>query len=211
MNQGLRQRQKASRHARILEVARAYFQTNGFANVTIEEIARDSDLSVATVYNYFGTKAGILLALVSESDEILLAELDAMIRAHRGGLVPAMLEFGRVLRRHAMSYLQKPTWREILSASIHEGSADFGKTYVALDTVLIGKLSMLIKTLQADGTVAPQIDADALADCLFSLQNIRFFQFIADDEVSLDRADQLFRQDLEQLGLLFGSAGYRAD
>lgn len=207
MNQGLRQRQKASRHARILEVARTYFQANGFANVTIEEIARDSDLSVATVYNYFGTKAGILLALVSESDEILLAELDAMIRTHRGSLVPAVLEFGRILRRHAITYLQKPTWREILSASIQDGSGEFGRTYVGLDRVLIGKLGKLIRLLQARGSVSAQVNADMLADCLFSLQNIRFFQFIADDDVSEEMADTVFRQDLEQLELLFGCAG----
>ncbi len=203
MNQGLRQRQRASRHARILEVARSYFQSTGYSNVTIEDIARDSDVSAATVYNYFGSKAGILLALVSDSDDILLAELDAMIRAHKGSLVEAVLDFGRILRRHAISYLQKPTWREVLSASIQDGSGEFGRTYVSLDHVLVTKMGAMIRAMQQGGAVSTAVDADALADCLFSLQNIRFFQFIADDDISQESADAMFRRDLEQLEALF--------
>ncbi|KUJ85308.1 hypothetical protein AVO45_16250 [Ruegeria marisrubri] len=169
----------------------------------IEDIAADSDVSPATVYNYFGTKAGILLALVGESDTILIQQLDDLTDGWQGDLVPAVLEFGRILRKHAMTYLRKPTWREVVSASIHDGSGDFGRTYTALDEVLIGKMAGLIRSLQQQGTVSKEVNPDALADCLFSLQNIRFFQFIADDSVSLDDADEKFRQDLEQLSKLF--------
>ena len=54
-----------------------------------------------------------------------------------------------------------------------------------------------------DGTVNRRIDAPALANCPFSLRNIRFFQFIADDGISLEESDFRFQQDLEQLTLLF--------
>ena len=203
MNQSLRERQKASRRARILSTARQRFQDIGYAEVKIEDIATDSDVSAATVYNYFGTKAGILLALVVESDTILKQELDELAETWTGELVPAVLEFGRILRQHAMSYLQKPTWREVVAGSILEGSGDFGRTYTALDDVLVGKMELLIRALQTQGTVNRRIDPPALANCLFSLQNIRFFQFIADDGISLEDSDGRFRQDLEQLTLLF--------
>ena len=205
MNQGLRQRQKASRRARILDVAREKFQNIGFAEVKIEDIAAESDVSPATVYNYFGTKAGILLALVGESDTILIQQLDELSESWNGDLTPAVLEFGRILRKHAMSYLQKPTWREVVAASIHDGSGDFGQTYTALDDVLVGKMEGLIKSLQQQGKVSLEVDSSALADCLFSLQNIRFFQFIADDSISLADADAKFQQDLEQLSKHFAN------
>lgn len=210
MNQNLREKQKASRHARILEVARSRFQKDGYWKVTIEDVARDSELSPATVYNYFGSKPGILLALVGESDIILLAEVDALFAAHQGGLVEAVLAFGRTLRSHAISFLQKPTWREVLSTSIQEGSSEFGQTYQALDKVLIGKLATLIATLQDRGEVPATIDAAALADCLFALQNIRFFQFISDDHVTLEAADALLGRDLRQMELLFGRTEVKA-
>jgi len=206
MNQGLRQRQKASRRARILSAARKNFQEIGYAEVKIEDIAAEADVSPATIYNYFGTKAGILLALVGESDTILIERLDDLARSWNGDLVPAVLEFGGILRRHAMSYLQKPTWREVVAASIHDGSGNFGQTYSALDDVLIRKMETLIRSLQKQKTVTPMVDAAALADCLFSLQNIRFFQFIADDSISLEEADTGLQRDLEQLSALFKSS-----
>lgn len=204
MNQTLRQKQKASRRTRILNIARNRFQDVGYAEVKIEDIAADSEVSPATVYNYFGSKAGILLALVGESDTILIERLNELASEWRGELVPAVLEFGRILRQHAMTYLQKPTWREVVAASIHDGSGDFGRTYTTLDDVLIGKMEGLIRSLQDQGTVSSQVNPAALSDCLFSLQNIRFFQFIADDDISLKDADARFHQDLEQLSKLFG-------
>ena len=204
--QGLRERQKASRRKRILEVAKARFQADGYAFVTMEAIAGDADVSAVTVYNYYGSKAGLLLALVSESDELLIAQLSGIIDGKPDDLVEVVAAFGQILRQHAMSYLSKPTWREVLSASINEGSRDFGRTYMALDRVLIELLESFIRDFQARGLVTLEIDSMALADCLFSLQNIRFFQFIADDEITDAAIDETLRSDLRALRRLFRGA-----
>lgn len=201
--QGLRERQKASRRKRILEVAKARFQADGYAFVTMEAIAGDADVSAVTVYNHYGSKAGLLLALVSESDELLIAQLGRIIDGKPNDLVEVVAAFGQILRQHAMSYLSKPTWREVLSASINEGSRDFGRTYMALDRVLIELLESFIRDFQARGLVTLEIDSMALADCLFSLQNIRFFQFIADDEITDAAIDETLRSDLRALRQLF--------
>jgi len=208
MTNTLRERQKAKRRSRILEAARKKFQQHGYAAVTVEDIAQDADVSGVTVYNYFGSKAGILLALVSESDELLIRNLNQLAgrldRPGGGSLSDAVLEFGRILRQHAMSYLSKPTWREVLGASIHEGSRDFGRTYAALDEVLISLMGTVVTTLQRHGRVTEEVDVGALADCLFSLQNIRFFQFIADDELSDEQTDARLAADLRALQKVFG-------
>ena len=201
--QGLRERQKASRRKRILEVAKARFQADGYAFVTMEAIAGDADVSAVTVYNHYGSKAGLLLALVSESDELLIAQLSGIIDGKPNDLVEVVAAFGQILRQHAMSYLSKPTWRQVLSASINEGSRDFGRTYMALDRVLIELLESFIRDFQARGLVTLEIDSMALADCLFSLQNIRFFQFIADDDITDAAIDERLRSDLRALRQLF--------
>ena len=201
--QGLRERQKASRRKRILEVAKARFQADGYAFVTMEAIAGDADVSAVTVYNHYGSKAGLLLALVSESDELLIAQLGRIIDGKPNDLVEVVAAFGQILRQHAMSYLSKPTWREVLSASINEGSRDFGRTYMALDRVLIDLLESFIRDFQARGLVTLEIDSRALADCLFSLQTIRFFQFIADDDITDAAIDETLRSDLRALRQLF--------
>jgi len=202
---GLRERQKETRRARILEVSRKRFQDAGYSNITIEDIAAESEISAVTVYKYFGSKAGLLLALVGQSDMILIKKLEECANSQHPSLIAAVLDFGRIMRQHAMTYLQKSTWREVISASISEGSREFGRTYSELDSVLIEKMRTLIVGLQDRNLVTTNIDASALADCLFSLQNIRFFQFIADDTIEMEAANEKFRQDLEALQVAFGS------
>ena len=201
----LRDRQKASRRARMLEVARRKFQNEGYSEITVEDIADEADVSAVTVYNYFGSKAGLLLALVSESDLILIQKFEDCADKPHECLTDAVLAYSRILRGHAMTYLQKPTWREIVSASIAEGSRDFGKCYMALDSVLVEKMHALIVSLQKRKLVPPAVDAVALADCLFSLQNIRFFQFIADDSLDMSTVDEKLKCDLDALRMAFSS------
>jgi AcrR family transcriptional regulator len=202
---GLRERQKANRRERILEVAKARFQTDGYAPTTIEMIAKDADVSAVTVYNYFDTKAGLLLALVGESDQLLIRQLKTMIAREPTDIIDAVATFGQILRRHAMRYLEKSTWREVLSASIHEGSSDFGRTYLELDRILIELMRAMILAFQKRGLIAESVDSEALADCLFSLQNIRFFQFIADDNSNDAEIDRRLRSDLTALKGLFSA------
>lgn len=202
---GLRERQKASRRERILEIAKTRFQTDGYTATTIELIAKDADISAVTVYNYFDSKAGLLLALVSESDQLLIRQLKTMIARKPANLVDAVASFGQILRRHAMSYLTKSTWREVLSASINEGSSDFGRTYLELDNVLIELMHAMIVEFQERALIPDTVDSAALADCLFSLQNIRFFQFIADDNRDDEDIDRRLRRDLESLKAVFSA------
>lgn len=50
----------------ILAAARAQLESNGFLNLTLDALARDSGVTRQTVYNLFGTKAGLLEALFDQ-------------------------------------------------------------------------------------------------------------------------------------------------
>lgn len=196
---GLRQRQKNDRSKRILEIARKRFQSQGYDAVTIDSIAAEADLSAVTVYNYYGSKPGLLLALVKESDVRLIDQLQKLIDDLPDDIRDAVAQFGRIMRRHALKYLTKPTWRQVLAASIIEGNANFGRTYVALDAVLIKLMSELVGIYQTRGTLITDIDPDTFGCTLFGMQNMRFFQFITDDALEDKHADIIFRCDLEAI------------
>ncbi|WP_272003138.1 TetR/AcrR family transcriptional regulator [Roseovarius sp. ZX-A-9] len=197
---GLRRQQKLERSKRILEVARTRFQTEGYESVTIESIAAEAGLSAVTIYNYYGTKANLLLELVKESDERLLAQLRALTDDLPDDIVDAVAQFGKIMRHHAMTYLTKSTWREVLAASILQGAGQFGTTYRALDRALVVVMAKLVLSYQRRGTLSRSIDARAFADTLFEMQNIRFFLFISDHTQEEEEADKRFRRDL---GLIF--------
>ena len=63
----LREVGKARRRRRILEAARALIESGSASDFSIKPVADAAELSVATLYNLFGSKEGVLFALLMES------------------------------------------------------------------------------------------------------------------------------------------------
>ena len=58
---GLRERKKARTRQAISDIATGMFMERGFEAVTVAEIAEAADVSVKTVFNYFGSKEELFL------------------------------------------------------------------------------------------------------------------------------------------------------
>ncbi|GAA5069696.1 AcrR family transcriptional regulator [Thermocatellispora tengchongensis] len=99
---GLRERKKRETRRRIADVAMGLFAAKGFDNVTVAEVARAADVSVNTVFNYFGTKEDLFL---DRSDEAV-ASLGEVVRARRPG--ESALD---ALRRDFFEALETRDWR----------------------------------------------------------------------------------------------------
>ncbi|MEU1019235.1 TetR/AcrR family transcriptional regulator [Streptomyces sp. NPDC005900] len=63
---GLRARKKRQTAARIWQVAVDLCSERGFDHVSVAEIAEAADVSKMTVFNYFGTKEGVIVAPMEE-------------------------------------------------------------------------------------------------------------------------------------------------
>ncbi len=208
---GLREHQKAGRRKRILEAARRHFLESGYDAATIEAIAETAEVSAVTVYNYYGTKRGLLLALVGQSDGILIGKINAFIADPPDDPLEAVTGVSTVIRDHALGYLDKPIWRHVIATSVIEGSSEFGRGYAALDRTLGGLIGTLLETLARRGAPGPGIDRaavggaaidwaaidnEAAGETLFKLQNARFVEFMADDAVTPNEMDRRVRQDI---------------
>lgn len=76
--QGRRQRRIARRRQEILDAAARVFASKGFAQATTKEIADEADLAEGTLYNYFGGKRDILLAIAHETEAPMVAALQGI-------------------------------------------------------------------------------------------------------------------------------------
>lgn len=196
---GLRERQKEDRQRRIVECSRKLFLKQGFERTTIESIAEAAGVSGVTVHKYYGTKAGILLALIAQSDKQLIDRLERDLAQVSSNLIEITATFAHIIVEHAMLNLEKAIWRQVISAVTLNAGSPLSKAYFALDQELAQVLVGKVEALQATGEVSEEIDATDMGKALFHLQNARFIQFIGSDELSSDDIDQRLRKDLTAL------------
>ena len=200
---GLRERQKEDRRARIIAAAKGLFTESGLENITIEAIADIAGVSSVTVHNYYGTKSGVLLALVAESDRELLETLAQKLSGQSTALLDLVLNFAAIICDHTLTHLDKAIWRQVIAASVSDSDPRFGKLYRELDDRLARVLIDEVVRLISVGKVAPEISAPDLGRALFNLQNMRFIEFISTN--SLAKAEVLSRLTCD-LNALFGAA-----
>jgi AcrR family transcriptional regulator len=72
---GLRERKKEQTRQALSETARRLFAERGFERVSVAEIARAADVSVATVFNYFPNKEDLVYAGLERFEEELLTAI----------------------------------------------------------------------------------------------------------------------------------------
>jgi AcrR family transcriptional regulator len=85
---GLRERKKAQTRQHISDTATRLFLNRGFDEVTVAEIAAGADVSVKTVFNYFGSKEDLLF---DREDEWVACVGALAASAPEVGIVPLLL------------------------------------------------------------------------------------------------------------------------
>lgn len=73
---GKREEKKAEQRERIISVAMELFNTNGYHETTLAQIASDCGISTGTLYNYFSNKADIVFASLLETHAELMGEFE---------------------------------------------------------------------------------------------------------------------------------------
>ncbi|MFI2707696.1 TetR/AcrR family transcriptional regulator, partial [Nocardioides sp. CER28] len=89
-NAGTKGVPRADREEQIVEVATEVFGTQGFAATSVGDIAERAGISKPLIYNYFGSKEGLLRACLHRAIEILAGEFERIARGDAVGLERAL-------------------------------------------------------------------------------------------------------------------------
>lgn len=91
-----------ARRKQILDAAAKVFAEKGFHRATTKEIAKTASVSEGTIYNYFDSKADLLIGMIAR-----LAELEGLDEELAGALQSNAREFLVAILRHRLGLNQQ--------------------------------------------------------------------------------------------------------
>ncbi|HEU5432139.1 MAG TPA: TetR/AcrR family transcriptional regulator [Thermomicrobiales bacterium] len=157
----------SDRKTGILEAACRVIARRGVRGLRVEEIAREAGVSVALIYYYFEGRAELLrraLEYVNErADDYTRPPLPADAPAP-DALVAMLL---REIQDDPTVVESVVVWHELLASAIFEPG--LREAVSRSDAGWVASIAAVVRRGQAEGTIPPPIDADAVAQRLTAL------------------------------------------
>ena len=183
---GLRERQKAARHERILKAAAELFRELGYDRANIEAIACRAEVSIGTIYNYYQNKGDLLLAIVAMEVNEVLNEGEKLLQSPNAAPQQAVSRLLSNYLEHSLVYLSKEMWRQAMAISTRQPESPFGCAYSELDDKLCEQVCRLVEQLAANHYLRDGVDARSVGEVIFNNMNMMFIAFVKDETMLLD-------------------------
>jgi AcrR family transcriptional regulator len=156
MSGGKREEGKEERRRRIVEAARALIRETGDTGLSMRAIAARANVSLATPYNLFGSKRGIVMAVLEDARGF--AEQFAAL-----GDLSAVERIFMAVRLTLAYHVQDPEFYRTLWAALLDargGDAELRAELITPQNSLFWRA--LLNEARADGAIADDIDMDLL-------------------------------------------------
>lgn len=200
---GYRERKKQRTFNEIVAVAAEMFREAGYEATTIETVAAEAGVSPGTVYNYFGTKNAILMAVVTADTEKALADSGSSADPSAGTAVDAVMPHIETYV-NAMAAWGRDVLRALLVVSLDPAQSSMLDELVTLDERIIGQFGEVLADLQVRGLVKADVDVAAASLIVYSTVAVGIMMYIAYPEQTPEDMMALIRG---QLSLAFDGIG----
>lgn len=184
--EGLRQRQKTKRRAEILAAGRSLLREQGYAATNMDAIAELAEVGVATVYNYFGTKGGLLAEVLRQEFEILFQGGKALLAAPPEDPVVGILSLIDRYRKFQQNWDRKDALLAVIGPGL---SAEPVLDDLAADVEQRVKrqIADLISYYKDQNKVRDEIDVPDAATIIFYIFNQHFIEYVTHGDADYDR------------------------
>lgn len=143
---------------KLIRAARDAFAAKGYAGASMDELTAEVGLTRGALYNHFGSKEGLLRAVIDQIDAEMLARMRAA-RDKEG------TEWRGLLAEH-VAYIEMALEPEIQRIILLDGPAVLGDPSTwPNQTACLRSTTWSVQSLVDDGTLAP-VDAEAAARLL---------------------------------------------
>ena len=199
----LRERNKSKRRLHIINVARSLFTSHGYSTTRLEDVAEDAEVGVATVYNYFGNKAGLLAS-------ILEVEFAQLFESGEGAVAAEHTDpLEHVLALIDVYYKLENEWQssEMLLNVLGPGLAvtpELDAIAVESERQVKSQLKAILTKHRAVGNIRKDVDIDDATMVLFYIFNQHYIEFITGQWHSFEKMKQTMNR---LIGFVISSIG----
>ena len=179
----LRERQRHRRRDAMLQAAGELFRSRGFAKTTMDNIASDAEVGIATLYNYFGTKEKILVELFRPCLDRSYVEAEKVLTSPPKEPSRGILEVLRCYRHLQEDWNDRSLLRTFASVGI--GSAGpVHDLILETDDKLRTQIRSAFDLYAAQGRISEALDLGSATSIIFALFNQFYYQFLQRDDIS---------------------------
>jgi AcrR family transcriptional regulator len=176
----LKEKQRAKRRLQIEDAANDLFISKGFSETTIEEISEQALVSPATVYNYYGTKGVLLLALVARGEAGIKEDMSTFLSRVEVCQPEDLLS--EVIYSNiddTLSTLSRDLWGQVVAFVATSTDPTVGVRYIQTISDNLGSaLETVIAEMVTRGKLHKDLDAHHLAQTLTRLERVHFLNYI---------------------------------
>jgi AcrR family transcriptional regulator len=180
----LRKKQREKRESAIIKAAMGLIAEKGYRNTSIEEIAAKAEVGPATVYNYFGSKSGLIVSVFDDVKDMMLRKGEKLLSNPPDIPEEAMYKlassyFGDLARR-----FDRKLMREVYVAIMVE-QLSVRKELMQMDYAVMEDLVKLLEIFKARGQLAKNINMTDMAFVIYSVIITDLTALFMDDDMTI--------------------------
>lgn len=200
---GKREEKKQMLRKAILSASHVVFETTGFRQTTMEQIAAEAGVGVGTAYNYFSSKEELFLLAVAEPLFAAASKLTVSVEA--GSASDVVLAYLANLLERVESY-GKDVWRDVIAAffSTQRSNSQLTAEMLSADLGMINGLRSLLVRLREQRRIDPELDVETCVKVIYSILTSLLTWYVFDER----QPQQTLLVELEkQTRFVFGESG----
>jgi len=173
---GLRERQMELRRQAISEAAIELFRDQGYAQTSIDQIAKLAGVSSPTVFKYYPSKQEILLGVLQEADQRAVLDLREVMHQFEDPVV-LLCHLESLLISYSLKVLPAPIWAALLPLVL-SGGVGLPDSYHQMNHKLQGEIANVLRALQEAGKLRADLDVELAAFLLNDYSHVQLMRLV---------------------------------
>jgi AcrR family transcriptional regulator len=177
----MRARKRQERRDAIIDAAMELFQSNGYEQTTMEDIAARVDISSPTLYRYFPKKSKLLIALFWRERERLAGQLEQFHeRSASWDAISSVAGLLQLNNSGIRTRAQRKLWREAGAALLrmHDEAND---EFRIIKQYFERHIERMLVRLRRDALISKDTPVPAMIGVLYAVAAENYYRMIANE------------------------------